>query len=83
MAKVAPMTDCFTAMLRSADEVRALRRVAKAARSFVRGVGAFKDLLDAVRALDSTCDCRDGTDPDEPADRGFICEHDPRGKGDP
>jgi hypothetical protein len=25
------------------------------------------------------CDCDDGTGPDEPADRGFICPHDPRG----
>lgn len=25
------------------------------------------------------CGCTDGTDPDEPSDRGFICPHDPRG----
>jgi hypothetical protein len=27
----------------------------------------------------SVCGCTDGTDADEPADRGFICEHAPRG----
>lgn len=27
----------------------------------------------------SSCDCTDGTDADEPADRGFICPHDPEG----
>lgn len=25
------------------------------------------------------CGCSDGTEPDEPSDRGFICPHDPRG----
>lgn len=34
---------------------------------------------DSPTAADAGCGCTDGTDPDEPADRGFICPHDPRG----
>lgn len=45
----------------------------------------YRDLRDPnvtpeqiAEAVNGECDCDDGTDADEPADRGFICEHHPR-----
>lgn len=76
---------------RAEAEVERLRAFEEQVRNWSASDGPLsRHILEACSALDaarsrttsaSTArDCRDGTDADEPADRGFVCEHDAQPK---
>lgn len=63
-----------------ADAVNLLREVARLVREGREVSGReVQYCVGAYRVVVSCSFCEDGTDPDEPADRGCVCRHDPRG----